>query len=748
MAERDAPKEGADPRAPQVEEYLKRLGWGYTQRDADLFSLDYPGTRHRFPVRIQLTRDYLCVYVPSVLTVDEKARWAVLEAIYQIHWDSFLPKFEYDTKSRAVRAAWYLPATPEVPPYPLFEQTVYALCDAVERSWDALEEANQQKSDPAMAVHPGLRLREAARLANLGRDLVELAGNLDILPMYVRDDLARQLIALLNSPRRQALLVGEPGTGKNALVYALATWIANDDVRVQNSSMRGCHIYECTPASFQACCFYTSELETKIGMIADNCVREQAIIFLDDANLAVTAGSFTDNPERTIANLLLPVLARNEIVMIAATTPSGHEAMLRVNPAFAESFQVLEVPEPSIEDARRMVGDRLQKLAAGLVGGRKYRFEEGVVDTVMDAASAFIRSRRFPGKALELLNEVVALKGMEAPDSPIKPTDIYACLHRQSHLAEDLAFPERPLTRQRVEASLSDDVLGQPMAIRTVADAVIRFKAEMVSPDRPIASFLFVGPTGVGKTQLAKSLSKFLLGAEDSLVRYDMSEYAGPDGLNKLCGTAGVRETPGRLVSDVIGRRFSVILFDEIEKAHPLVSNALLQVLGEGRMTDEAGRVASFLNSIIILTSNVGGNLYHQQHMGFGGERGGDVARDRVEDALKAYFRAEFLNRLRIVHFAPLSEQIIRQIAEREIDRLAERRGLARRNMRLEVSEALLEQIMRRGYEPRYGARAMQRTVDDLLTAPIADVLAAQPGLRGAFLRADWVDGQVSLRAD
>jgi ATP-dependent Clp protease ATP-binding subunit ClpC len=745
MAERDAPDERADPRAPQLEEYLSRLGWGYTQRDADLFSLDYPGTRHQFAVRIQLTRDYLCIYAPNVLTVDEKAKWAVLEAIYQIHWDSFLPKFEYDTKSKKVRASWYLPATPDLSPYPLFEQTVYALCDAVERTWDALQEANQQRTDFAMAANPGLRLREAARLVNLGRDLVELAGNLDILPMYVRDDLVRQVIALLNSPRPQVLLVGEPGTGKNALVYALASWIASDDVRVQTSGICGRHIYECTPASFQACCFYSSELETKIGMIAENCVREKAVIFLDDANLAATAGNYTDNPERTIANLLLPVLARNEIVVIAATTPTGREAMLRLNPRFAESFQVVEIPEPGVEETRKMVGDRLEKLAAGMVGGRRYRFEAGVVDTVLDAASGFIRSRRFPGKALELLNEVIALKGMEAPDSPVKPVDVYACVHRQSHLAEDLAFPDRPLPKQRVDEALSAHVLGQPEAIKRVADAVMRFKAELAAPDRPIASFLFVGPTGVGKTQLAKSLSRFLLGSEEALARYDMSEYAGPDGLNKLCGTTGVRERPGRLVSDVMGRRFSVILFDEIEKAHPLVFNALLQVLGEGRMTDEGGRVASFLNSIIILTSNVGGDLYHQQHMGFGGERGGNVAWDRVEDAMKAHFRPEFLNRLQIVHFAPLEEDIVRQIAQREIERLAQRRGLARREMRLEVSMALLEEVVRRGYDPQYGARAMQRAVEDMLTAAVADILAGRPQLRGVSLRLDWQRGRVAM---
>jgi len=728
-----------------IEAYLDRLGWRY-ETEGDGFRVQYRGSNCELAINIELDADYLSIIAPGVIKVEDQARAAVLERAMKIQWETCIPKFEWNPRDDELRVCYYLPLADGLPSYPEFEQVVRGLCETTDECWEALLHASRERR----AVSAEDRVRGAAELSALGRNLVHLATKREILPMYVREDLVEQLIALLDGPEQRVLLVGEPGTGKNALVHALATWIAADDSRVQSTSLRQRPIYECTPSSFQLSCHYVHELETKMQLIADNCRDENAVLFIDEINLAITAASLSEGHDRTVANLLLPYLSRNEIATIGATTPDGYKYMLRNNPRFANEFARLEVWEPDMDDSVRMVEDRIAKLSTGAATGRTHAFSRGLERTVVEVAGRWLKGRRFPGKGLELLNEVVATAGGRATTDPVSDHDVYETLRTRTGLREEIVLPERALAAEDVREALSDEVLGQPAAVETIVNVVLQTKADVAATDRPIGCLFFAGPTGVGKTQLARSTAKYLFDTEDRLLRYDMSEYASADGFLKLCGSAGQDREPGRLVSEVRAMPFSVLLFDEIEKAHSRVFNALLQVLGEGRMTDEAGQTVSFLNCVIILTSNVGSHLYTQGAIGFGQASRARVPEQRILDEIAKTFPPEFVNRLSaIVCFQPLDEETVRAIAQREVEALAQRRGFADRNLALTFEPEIIDLLCERGFDARYGARAMQRAVANLLLTPLAGVLAAQPDLRDTQLHAalDGATVRVEVRS-
>lgn len=578
--------------------------------------------------------------------------------------------------------------------------------------------------------------RESFWRTFVGRDLTDLATEERIGPIYEREGVIGNLASLLSTGENNPLLIGEPGAGKNAIVEGLACWIAKEKVNLDKTIM------ECTIDSFQSGCLYVHEFETKIQTIIKKLQENDIILFLDRIDMAIWAGGTGEISQRTLAALLDPYLARNELIIIGATTPDGYDFMLKKNPLFTNRFIKVEVPPTSTGETRQILSSLKRKFQD------KYevRIREESLDTIIDMSDRFYRERFFPGKAFEILHEVIASKKLDSYQdsvgpygkakstskkskrqstlhSEIAPNDIYETFRRRTGLPCFIIFREQRKRPEEIRNYFTDRIFGQEGAIDNIVDTILGLKAELNDPKRPAGVFLFVGPTGVGKTWLARSLATYLFGSEKKLLRYDMPEYATYDSLTKLIGGKG--EKRGRLIEDVLANPFSVILLDEIEKAHGNIFDLLLPLMGEGRLTDDSGRTVSFCNTIVIMTSNIGSELYGKKHLGLQKQNLDVVEKDLIKKT-KEYFRPEFINRLtRVVQFRPLSRATIKVIAQKEIKDLCQRKGITYRRLRITISDEVIDLLAGMGYSQEYGARPMQRAVERYIGYPLAAAISA-----------------------
>jgi ATP-dependent Clp protease ATP-binding subunit ClpC len=630
-------------------------------------------------------------------------------------------------------------------------------------------------------------------LKAFGRDLTELAQKGEMDPVIGRaEEIARVIQILCRRTKNNPVLIGEAGVGKTAIVEGLAQEISAGNVP---EILRDKRVITLDLALMVAGTKYRGQFEERIKAVMDEIRRtKNVILFIDELHTIVGAGGAEGAMDAS--NIIKPALSRGELQCVGATTLNEYRKYIEKDSALERRFQSVKIEEPSVEDAI--------KILFGLRGKyelhHKAKYSEEALKSAVNLSSRYLPARFLPDKAIDIMDEAgskariaamtrpVELKGIEAEieeiriekEGSIKEQDFEKAAHLRdreknakkryddvlehwranSHerivdvTEEDIMsvvskWTGVPLQRMetaeaekllKMESELKSKVIGQDEAVIAISKALRRSRADLKDPRRPIGSFLFLGPTGVGKTFLAKNLAEFMFGTAEALIQIDMSEYMEKHTASRLIGAppgyVGYEE--GGQLSEAVRRRpYSVILFDEVEKAHPDVMHLLLQILEEGQVTDNFGRKIDFRNTIVILTSNVGAEqIKRQTSLGFMAmqQDSADNAgiKGKINEAAKKFFKPEFLNRLDdIVVFQMLEKTQLNVIVDLEVAKVVAR--LKKKNIHITLDNTAREFLMKEGFDPQYGARPMRRAVEKNIEDPLAEHL----------LRGDVRDGDI-----
>ncbi|MFI7315066.1 ATP-dependent Clp protease ATP-binding subunit [Streptomyces hygroscopicus] len=639
-------------------------------------------------------------------------------------------------------------------------------------------------SAPSADQRPVVDQQKTPTLDRFGRDLTELAREGRIDPVIGRDEEIEQAIEVLaRRGKNNPVLIGEAGVGKTAVVEGLAQRIADADVP---DILLGRRVVQLDITSVVAGTRFRGDFEQRVTSIVDEIRTnsEELIIFIDELHMVVGAGGGSEGGQMDASNILKPALARGELHVMGATTLREYRQYIEKDAALARRFQPIMVPEPTPADAVAILHGLRDRYEAH----HQVRYTDEALFAAVELSDRYLTDRFLPDKAIDLMDQAGArvrlrssargtdLRALEreveqltrdkdqavASESYERATalrDRIAELNTRISEAsgtqyhggrvaevtvEDIAeivsrqtgIPVSSLTQEErerllgLEEHLGRRVIGQEQAVSAVADAVLRARAGLADPNRPSGSFLFLGPTGVGKTELARALAEALFGSEDRMVRLDMSEYQEKHTVSRLVGAPPGyvgHEEAGQLTEAVRRQPYSLLLMDEVEKAHPDVFNVLLQVLDDGRLTDAQGRTIDFKNTVIVMTSNLGSEAITGRGgpLGFGGgdEEADEAARrERVLRPLREHFRPEFLNRIdEIVIFRRLADDQLRQIADVLLEET--RRRLRAQDVGVEFTPAAVEWLARHGHQPEYGARPLRRTIQREVDNPLSRML-------------------------
>lgn len=567
---------------------------------------------------------------------------------------------------------------------------------------------------------------ESGSLEAITNDLTQAARDGKLEPAVGRDkELYELLQVLARKSKNNAILLGEAGVGKTKIIEALALAASKGKL---NDVMPECRILELNLGALMAGTQYRGAFEQKIIALIDELKQNKnMILFIDEIHLIMGAGS-TDGSSVDIANLLKPPLARGDIRCLGATTLAECRKFIEKDPAIERRFQMIRV-EPLSEEATY---DVLTRLRPSLEKHHGVHISRRAMAAAISLTQRYLPNRQLPDKAIDVLDLACAryrVKGaairnkMTAHgEEPIELKNRVSAHHIRTIVSQIAAIPLEQLTadeRQRLgdlERRLNKRIIGQHEAVRQVVAAVKKSRAGLGDPNRPEAVMLFLGPTGVGKTQLAKELADSLFGSAEHLITFDMSEYLEAHSVSRLLGAPPGyvgSEEEGRLTGAVRNQPFSILLFDEIEKAHPKVFDIFLPILDEGRLKDLRGQTVSFRNCTIIMTSNIGANCLH---------RAGDDDRSALLDELRRHFRPEFINRIDdIVPFYSLMFEDVRAILKISVGQLSER--LREKGLGIRMYQRAYEYLAEQGYNAEYGARELRRVFDQLVTKPISDML-------------------------
>jgi ATP-dependent Clp protease ATP-binding subunit ClpC len=561
--------------------------------------------------------------------------------------------------------------------------------------------------------------RDLEREENKQSVLAEAAIDLtkENLPTaYEADEIVAQLAeGLTGRFPRSVLLVGSSGAGKTAIVYEL--------VRLRADLQLGQTPFWATNGSrLVAGMSGFGQWQERCQKLWREAARTHAIIYLGNLIELMEVGKSIINSQG-IASFLRPYIERGDVLAISECTPEQLTLIERTEPRLLEAFHQFRIEEPSPERSRNIL------LNAALAQCSEAGVDAGVelegIERVDQLHRRYATYSAYPGRPLRFLKNLLQ-DHLKHSGRTMTAEDVTAAFSRETGLPRVLLDETEKLDLEETRAWFAAHVIGQPDAVDLIVDLLAMVKAGLTRPRKPIASLLFIGPTGVGKTEMAKSLAEFLFQDRQRLVRFDMSEYADPIAVNRLIG--GTFGAEGLLTAKVREQPFAVLLLDEFEKAHPLFFDLLLQVLGEGRLTDAIGRVADFSNAVVIMTSNLGSEAFQRGLIGFGEAAATRrAASSHFINAVRQALRPEMFNRIdRIVPFAPLDEETVYRITEREIERIRRRDGVYYRGATLNLRAGVTEHLARRGYDARYGARPLKRAIERELLVPLSEVLNNQ----------------------
>jgi ATP-dependent Clp protease ATP-binding subunit ClpC len=666
---------------------------------------------------------------------------------------------------------------------------------------DRVLEAVQQMRGGQRVTDPQAETKYRT-LEKYSRDLTQMAREGKLDPVIGRDNEILRLIQILSRrTKNNPVLIGEAGVGKTAIVEGLAQKIATNDVP---EILSGKKVVALDLGAMIAGSRFRGEFEERLKNAIEEVQRSQGeiILMIDELHTVVGAGAAQGAMDAS--NMLKPALSRGELQCIGATTLDEFHKHIEKDPALERRFAPIYVEEPNVEDTIKMLHGLRDKYEAH----HKVHFADDALVAAARLADRYVTDRHLPDKAIDLMDEAAAklrvalysmpadLKEMKAAIDKLHAEEEQAGLERdyeraarkkaerlrldtdykskrdqweQEHKIDEVVDVDDiaevvhqwtgiPVTQMmetesekllQMEERLHERIIGQEEAIHAISDAIRRARSGLKDPDRPIGSFIFIGPSGVGKTELAKALAGFMFDDEDAMVRIDMSEYREQHTVSRLFGAppgyVGYEEG-GQLTEAVRRRPYRVVLFDEIEKAHPEVWNALLQILDDGRLTDGQGNVVDFRNTVLIMTSNLGteyvrkgGTLGFLQQTSSDEER---TAHDKVEKALKSTFRPEFLNRIdEIIMFSPLSVEQMEFIVDLQMKEIHDR--LSEHNVNVELTPAARTWIAKAGYDPAFGARPLRRALQKYVESPLSIKLLAKEFKEGKPVIVDVKDDQI-----
>lgn len=594
------------------------------------------------------------------------------------------------------------------------------------------QESDVEDSKPRRSQTNAGKVGTTTALDKYGHDLTKQAqaGKLD--PVVGREVEIERVVQILSRRKKNnPILIGEPGVGKSAIVEGLALRIVGNEA----GALAGKRIITLDVASMVAGTTYRGQFEERMKSVLQELQRHpEVILFIDEIHTIIGAGNAQGSLDA--ANILKPALARGEVQCIGATTTNEYRTSIEKDGALERRFQKVVVRPTTTEETLSI----LNRLSEHYAEYHHVIYPEETLQAAVSLAERYITDRAFPDKAIDVMDEAGARAHARAKavgDEPQEPytitvDDIASVVSMMSGVPVQRVQKAETERLRTMDETLRKRVIGQDEAVNTIVRAIRRSRLGLRDPRRPIGTFFFLGPTGVGKTYLAQCLAEEMFGSRDAVIRFDMSEYMEKHTVSLLVGAPPgyvAHEDGGKLTEAVRRKPYSIVLFDEIEKAHPDIFNILLQVLDEGRLTDRQGHVVDFRNTIIILTSNVGTRQLKEFGAGIGfgvSDMDTKTSNQMLLKALQKTFPPEFLNRIdNVITFQPLTRDALARIVNIEVALLQER--LRKTGHQLVLTPEVTMQLTEKAYDPQNGARPVKRAIQTYLEDPLTDVLLAHP---------------------